>query len=125
MVRFLALSALAVGLLASGCATTKNVISAVTPGPSTPIDQVLKIRPEIRNNLVTVEIRQFFDNAELPTAGQVKVTEAGLLDDSVKAVQTIYHFKLIGRDWKLLTTENMYQCVRGVDPKKFQKEPCP
>jgi hypothetical protein len=44
--------------------------------------QVLKERPDLRNELATVEIRQYFNTVESPTAAEVKVTETGLLDDS-------------------------------------------
>ncbi|WP_347474149.1 hypothetical protein ABEF90_01995 [Acinetobacter thermotolerans] len=118
------LFALTLGVAVSGCATTENIIAKVHT-PDTPLEQVLKLRPELRNEMATVELRQFFNNPESPTAGQVKVTETGLKDDSIKAIQTIYHFKLDGRQWELVNTQKMYQCLRGGDQKKFQQEPCP
>ena len=112
------------GVAVTGYATTENIIAKVHT-PDTPLEQVLKLRPELRNEMATVELRQFFNNPESPTAGQVKVTETGLKDDSVKAIQTIYHFKLDGRQWELVNTQKMYQCTRSRDSKKFQQEPCP
>ena len=106
-----------------GCATAQDTILQIQ-SPVTPLEQVLRLRPELRENIATVELRQFFNNAEPPTAGQVKVTETALKDDSVKAIQTIYHFKLDGPQWELVNTQKMYQCIQARDTKKFQQEPC-
>ncbi|MDH5820176.1 hypothetical protein [Acinetobacter pseudolwoffii] len=124
MLRIILFSTLILGITVTGCATTQNVISKVSTS-DTPLEQVLKLRPELRKEMATVELRQFFNNVESPTAGQVKVTETGLMDDSVKAIQTIYHFKLDGRQWELVNTQKAYQCLRGSNTKKYQKEPCP
>ncbi|WP_347455498.1 hypothetical protein [Acinetobacter thermotolerans] len=107
-----------------GCATTQDAILQLR-APDTPLEQVLRLRPELREQIATVELRQFFNSPEAPTAGQVKVTETGLKDDSVKAIQTIYHFRLDGRQWELVNTQKMYQCLRSSDQKKFQQKPCP
>ena len=81
MFRFAAIAGLAIAV--TGCATTQNIVSKVTPSAETPLAQVLKERPDLRKQLATVELRQFFNNVESPTAAQVKVTETGLMDDSV------------------------------------------
>ena len=125
MLRIILLATLTLGVaVTGGCATTQDTIFKLQ-SPDTPLEQVLKLRPELRENIATVELRQFFNNIESPTAGQVKVTETGLKDDSVKAIQTIYHFKLDGRQWELVNIQKAYQCLRGSDKKKFQQEPCP
>ena len=122
MYRLIAVSALCMGMLA-GCATTQKIVSKVGSS-ATPLDQVLKERPDLRKELATVEIRQYFNRVESPNAGQVKVTETGLMDDSVKSVRTIYSFKLVDGDWKKIDTEKSYQCMRSKNTKAFQKAKC-
>jgi hypothetical protein len=125
MLRLLAVTVLGLGVMMSGCTTTQQVIAKVQSSSDTPLDQVLKMRPDLRNELATVEIRQFFNNVESPTVGQVKVTETGLMDDSVRSIQTIYHFKKEEKNWKMHNTEKFYQCARGSNTKTFQKAVCP
>ena len=88
MFRILAVATLAFGILGSGCATAQQVIAKVQSSSDTPLEQVLQLRPDLRKELATVELRQFFDKVESPTIGQVKVTETGLMDDSVRSVQS-------------------------------------
>ncbi|QIZ59360.1 hypothetical protein [Acinetobacter indicus] len=123
MFRFAAMAGLAIAV--TGCATTQNIVSKVTPSTETPLAQVLKERPDLRKQLATVELRQFFNNVESPTAAQVKVTETGLMDDSVRSIRTIYSFKLVDGDWEKVKTEKSYQCLRGKNTKTFQKAVCP
>lgn len=123
MFRFAAMAGLAIAV--TGCATTQNIVSKVTPSAETPLAQVLKERPDLRRQLATVELRQFFNNVESPTAAQVKVTETGLMDDSVRSIRTIYSFKLVNGDWEKVKTEKSYQCLRGKNTKTFQKAVCP
>ncbi|MCO8101659.1 hypothetical protein [Acinetobacter indicus] len=123
MFRFAAMAGLAIAV--TGCATTQNIVSKVTPSTETPLAQVLKERPDLRKQLATVELRQFFNNVESPTAAQVKVTETGLMDDSVRSIRTIYSFKLVNGDWEKVKTEKSYQCLRGKNTKTFQKAVCP
>ena len=125
MLRLLAVTALGLGMMMSGCATTQQVIAKVQSTSDTPLDQVLKMRPDLRKELATVEIRQFFNNVESPTVGQVKVTETGLMDDSVRSIQTIYHFKKEEKNWKMQNAEKLYRCMRGSNTKTFQKAVCP
>lgn len=123
MFRFAAMAGLAIAV--TGCATTQNIVSKVTLSAETPLAQVLKERPDLRKQLATVELRQFFNNVESPTAAQVKVTETGLMDDSVRSIRTIYSFKLVDGDWEKVKTEKSYQCLRGKNTKTFQKAVCP
>ncbi len=123
MFRFAAMAGLAIAV--TGCATTQNIVSKVTPSAETPLAQVFKERPDLRKQLATVELRQFFNNVESPTAAQVKVTETGLMDDSVRSIRTIYSFKLVNGDWEKVKTEKSYQCLRGKNTKTFQKAVCP
>lgn len=125
MLRLLAVTTLGLGAMTSGCTTTQKVIAKVQSSSDTPLDQVLKMRPDLREELATVEIRQFFNRVESPTVGQVKVTETGLMDDSVRSIQTIYHFRKEEKNWKMHNTEKLYQCVRGSNTKTFQKAVCP
>lgn len=125
MLRLLAVTILGLGVMTSGCTTTQKVIAKVQSSSDTPLDQVLKMRPDLREELATVEIRQFFNRIESPTVGQVKVTETGLMDDSVRSIQTIYHFRKEEKNWKMHNTEKLYQCVRGSNTKTFQKAACP
>ena len=122
MLRLAAVSALCLGLLA-GCATTQNLVNKVSSS-DTPLAQVLKQRPDLVKELSTVEIRQFLNSVESPTAAQVKVTETGLMDDSVRSIRTIYSFKHVDNDWKLVETEKSYQCMRGKNTKTFQTAVC-
>lgn len=125
MLRLLAVTILGLGAMTSGCTTTQKVIAKVQSSSDTPLDQVLKMRPDLREEPATVEIRQFFNRVESPTVGQVKVTETGLMDDSVRSIQTIYHFRKEEKNWKMHNTEKLYQCVRGSNTKTFQKAVCP
>lgn len=83
------------------------------------------MRPELQKDLATVEIRQFFNRVENPSIGQVKVTETGLQDDSIKSIQTIYHFSLENDKWQLTKTDESYKCARGKNTKTFQTAKCP
>lgn len=121
MIRFLSFSILSVVLL-SGCATTQNLVNKVN-GSETPIAQVLSERSDLRKNLSTIEIRQYFNRVENPTAAEVKVTETGLLDDSVRSIRTIYRFKSVNDDWQKVSSQEEYQCSRGKN-KGFQTEKC-
>lgn len=125
MLRILAVATLTMGMMISGCATTQQVIAKVQLSSDTPLDQVLKMRPDLRKELATVELRQFFNKAESPTIGQVKVTETGLKDDSVRSIQTLYHFTREDGSWKLDNTEKSYRCMRGKNTKTFQTALCP
>lgn len=121
MIRLIAASAMCLGIL-SGCATTQNIVNKVSSS-GTPLAQVLSERSDLRKDLSTVEIRQYFNQVENPTAAEVKVTETGLLDDSLKSIRTIYRFKNVNDDWKLIDTQKAYQCARGKN-KGFQKNEC-
>ena len=68
MLRLILASAVCVGLL-SGCATTKELVNKVGSS-DTPLAQVLKERPDLRNELATVEIRQSFNTVESPTVAE-------------------------------------------------------
>ena len=122
MIRLIAASAMCLGIL-SGCATTQNIVNKVSSS-GTPLAQVLSERSDLRKDLSTVEIRQYFNQVENPTAAEVKVTETGLLDDSLKSIRTIYRFKNVNDDWKLIDTQKAYQCARGKN-KGFQSARCP
>ena len=117
MIRLIAASAMCLGIL-SGCATTQNIVNKVSSS-GTPLAQVLSERSDLRKDLSTVEIRQYFNQVENPTAAEVKVTETGLLDDSLKSIRTIYRFKNVNDDWKLIDTQKAYQCARAKN-KGFQ-----
>ena len=49
MLRLLAVTALGLGMMMSGCTTTQQVIAKVQSSSDTPLDQVLKMRPDLRN----------------------------------------------------------------------------
>ncbi len=126
MLRLLSTSIICLGLITTGCATTKKLASKVNIGSSdTPLQQVLKERPDLRKNSATVEIRQYFNSAESPTAAQVKVTETGLKDDSVRSIRITYSFKNVEGDWKKTGTQTEYQCIRSKNTKSFQEAKCP
>ena len=122
MNRLVVISAMCLGVL-SGCATTQNLVSKVSGG-STPLDQVLNERSDLRKNLATVELRQYFNKVENPTVAEVKLTETGLMDDSVRSIRTVYSFKNIDGQWKRVDTQKEYQCYRGKNTKTFQKAKC-
>lgn len=125
MLRLLSTCIICLGLM-SGCTTTKKLASKVNMGSSdTPMAQVLKERPELHKNLTTVDVRQYFNRAESPTAAQVKVTETGLMDDSVRSIRTTYSFKNINGNWKKTGTQTEYQCQRSKNSKAFQTAKCP
>lgn len=122
MLRLLSLSALSIGLLA-GCSATQNLMNKVGSS-ETPLAQVLNERSDLRKNLSTVEIRQYFNQIESPTAAEVKVTETGLMDDSVRSIRSVYRFKNVAGDWKRIDVQKEYQCARGKNTKNFQTKLC-
>ena len=128
MIRFFSALILC-SVVLSGCVSTQDlaVPKVVEPPYETPLDQILKERPELRENLATVEIRQYFNNVEAPTVAEVKVTETGLLDDSLRSIRTIYSFRDISGRWARVDTREEYQCKRGKTKKSknFQKTKCP
>ena len=125
MLRLLSASVICIGLL-SGCASTEKLMSKVNIGSSeSPLQQVLKDHPDLKKASSNVDIRQVFNQVESPTAAQVIVTQTGLMDDSVRAVRTVYAFKNIKEDWRLQDTQKTYQCARGKSTKSFQTALCP
>lgn len=108
----------------SGCATTQNLMNKVG-GSETPLSQVLKERPDLRKDLATVELRQYFNSVESPTVAEVKLTETGFMDDSVRSIRSVYSFKNIDGQWKRIDMQKEYQCYRGKNTKTFQKAKCP
>lgn len=122
--KIFALATLSVGVMLTGCATTKEVISKVHSS-ATPLEQVLKQRSDLLNELATVEIRQYFNRVENPTSAEVKVTETGLMDDSVGTIRTVYNFRLDGKNWVQSNKKQDYKCVRGQNTKNFQTAKCP
>lgn len=125
----------------SGCSTTQKVMDSVgsrksvetkpviAPKPiveqnKTPLAQVLNERSDLRRDLATVEIRQYFNRVENPSVAEVKVTETGLLDDSIKSVRTVYSFKNVDGKWSRVETKKEYQCARGSDTTTFQSKKC-
>lgn len=122
MLRLCSICLITLGLL-SGCATTQNLVNKVS-GAETPLAQVLSQRSDLRKNLSTVEIRQYFNQVESPTVAEVKVTETGLMDDSVRSIRTLYSFKNVKENWTLVSTKKEYQCARGSN-KGFQSGKCP
>ena len=112
-------------LVFTGCATTQKLVSQVSGGSDTPIAQVLNERSDLRKNLSTVELRQYFNQVENPTAAEVKLTETGLMDDSVKSIRTVYRFKNVDGQWQRIDKTQEYQCLRGKNTKTFQEAKCP
>ena len=112
-------------LVFTGCATTQKLVSQVSGGSDTPIAQVLNERSDLRKNLSTVELRQYFNQVENPTAAEVKLTETGLMDDSVRSIRTVYRFKNVGGQWQRIDKTQEYQCLRGKNTKTFQTAKCP
>ena len=108
----------------SGCATTQNLMNKVG-GSETPLSQVLNERPDLRKDLATVELRQYFNSVESPTVAEVKLTETGLMDDSVRSIRSIYHFKNINGQWQQGDVQTAYLCARGKNTKTFQSKKCP
>lgn len=86
---------------------------------------MLNERPDLRKNTATIELRQYFNSVENPTVAEVKLTETGLMDDSVKSIRTIYSFKNVDGQWKKIDAQKTYQCYRGPDKQSFQKSLCP
>ena len=111
-------------LVFTGCATTQKLVSQVSGSTDTPIAQVLNERSDLRKNLSTVELRQYFNRVENPTAAEVKLTETGLMDDSVKSIRTVYRFKNVDGQWQRIDKTQEYQCLRGKNSKTFQTEKC-
>ena len=112
-------------LVFTGCATTQKLVSQVSGGSDTPIAQVLNERSDLRKNLSTVELRQYFNQVENPTAAEVKLTETGLMDDSIKSIRSIYRFKNVDGQWQRIDKTQEYHCLRGTTTKTFQTAKCP
>ena len=125
MLRLLSVSVMCLGLL-SACATTEKLINKVNVGSSdSPLQQVLTAHPALKKASSNIEIRQVFNRVESPTAAQVIVTQTGLMDDSVRAIRTVYRFKYVKQDWALQDTQKNYQCMRGQNTRTFQTAMCP
>ena len=114
-------------LIFTGCATTQKLVGQVSGNSNsdTPIAQVLNERSDLSKNLSTVELRQYFNQVENPTAAEVKLTETGLMDDSVRSIRTVYRFKNVGGQWQRIDKTQEYQCLRGKNTKTFQTAKCP
>ena len=123
MLRLLSISTLCLAVM-TGCATTKNLMTQVGHA-ETPLEQVLKERPDLRKDLATIELRQYFNHVEAPTVAQVKLTETGLMDDSIRSIRTMYSFKNVDGHWQRVDKQTEYQCVRGKNTKTFQTAKCP
>ena len=124
MLRLMSATILSLGLL-SGCASTEKLMKKVNIGSSdTPLQQVFKAHPDLKKSSSNIDIRQVFNRVESPTAAQLIVTQTGLMDDSVRAIRTVYSFKSIKQDWALQNTQKSYQCARGKN-KAFQTALCP
>lgn len=111
----------------TGCATTQKLMTQVNnklDATDTPLQLVLKAQPELQTEHHNIEIRQVFNAVESPTVAQVMVLQTGLLDDSVAAIRTTYRFKLHDNDWKQVDRAEEYQCIRGKNTTKFQKQHC-
>lgn len=104
----------------------KKVPKLVQPIIQTPLQQVLALNPDLVLELNQVSIQQVFNQVESPTAAQVTVVQAGLMDDSVNAIQKIYQFKRQDTGhWGLLQTSTRYKCQRGTNTEQFQTKLCP
>lgn len=106
----------------SGCATTQKLLPR---SAETPMAQILKLKPELKDNLVTTEIRQYFNRVENPTVGVVKVTETNLMDDSIRSIRTTYNFKWMDEKWVMANAKQEYQCHRAKSKTQFQTAKCP
>lgn len=123
--RLFSMAIVASAVLTTGCSTTQQMISKVhTSSSSTPLAQVLKERSDLVHDLATVELRQYFNTVESPTLAEVKVTETGLMDDSIAAKRTIYNFKLEEGKWVQVNKTDKHRCARGKNTKDFQTENC-
>lgn len=118
----LLLGLLSTGLI-TGCASTQALLSP--NNNATPLSQILKMQPELKSELATVEIRQYFNRPESPSIAVVKVTQTNLLDDSIKSIRATYTFNLKGRQWVLGHTQQDRQCYRSKNPEVFQTARCP
>jgi hypothetical protein len=123
--RIASILTLSAAVLATGCTTTQKLVPQIISGGShTPLDLVLKQRPELTKELATVELRQYFNTVESPTLAEVKVTETNLMDDSVHTRRTLYNFKLQDDRWTQVNKKEEYKCARGKNTKNFQTELC-
>jgi hypothetical protein len=112
-------------VLLSACATSQTPVVQSSPvQATTPLQQVLKAQPNLLREEAMVEIRQVFNRKEAPTAAEIVVLEAGLMDDSVNAIRTVYQFKLAEKGWTLVDQKASYKCHRGKNTKTFQTELC-
>lgn len=107
----------------SGCSSTPKILASIS-GAETPFAKVLKMHPELKNELSSVEIRQSFNRVESPTVSEVRVIQRDLLDDSIQAIRITYQFKLLNGIWIMSKKQEEHQCARGNNTQVFQTVSC-
>lgn len=106
MLCFILVLVVCVGLLL-GCVMIKELVNKVGLLDMLLV-QVFKECLDLCNELVMVEICQYFNMVEFLIVVEVKVIEIGLLDDLVKLVCIVYNFKLVDGDWEKIVMKIFY-----------------
>lgn len=93
---------------------------------TTPLQVVIQDKLLLeQEELSTIALTQELNSVENPNQVIITLTESGLLDDSVQALQTTYDIKKDEHGWYLEDKEVTYQCARGENTKDFVIDLCP
>ena len=93
---------------------------------TTPLQVVIQDKLLLeQEELSTIALTQELNSVENPNQVIITLTESGLLDDSVQALQTTYDIKKDEHGWYLEDKEVAYQCARGENTKDFVIDLCP
>lgn len=91
---------------------------------TSPLAQILKLQPDLLDEVKQSSIQQVFNQNVNPTAAQVTVIQSGLMDDAVSATRTIYQFKKNHNQWFVVNAARSYQCARHSLSNEFQTALC-
>lgn len=115
-----------IGMIASVPLTMAEDLASEMNYYTTPLQVVIQdkqlFEPE---ELSTITLTQELNSVENPNQVIITLTESGLLDDSVQALQTTYDIKKDEHGWYLEDKEVAYQCARGENTKDFVIDLCP
>lgn len=117
---------LAVSIIASAQLTLAEDLASEMNYYRTPLQIVMQDKLLLdQEELSTITLTQELSSVENPDQVIITLTESGLLDDSVQALQTTYDIKKDEHGWYLEDKEVAYQCARGKNTKDFIIDLCP
>ena len=117
---------LAVGIITSAQLTMAEDLASEMNYYKTPLQVVMQDKLLLdQEELSTIALTQELSSVENPDQVIITLTESGLLDDSVQALQTTYDIKKDEHGWYLEDKEAAYRCRRGEHTEEFTIDLCP